>query len=130
MRSDAPYSLLYDGDCRVCSAFARAVRLVDVRRALHIERIQQAQDLLQSIPSDARLASAHAVAPDGRVTSGGDAMPAILAALVAGPAFERKIRSSRTSMALLARVYAVMAGVRGRLSCASGAAVAAGRSPR
>ena len=130
MRSDAPYSLLYDGDCRVCSAFARAVRLVDVRRALHIERIQQAQDLLRSIPSDTRLASAHAVAPDGRVTSGGDAMPAILAALVAGPAFEYKIRSSRSSMALLARVYAVMAGVRGRLSCASGAAVEAGRSPR
>lgn len=130
MRIDATYSLLYDGDCRVCSAFARAVRLVDVRRALRVEPIQEAEDLLRTIPSHARPASAHAVAPDGAVTSGGDAMPAVLAALVGGPAFEHQIRSSRLSMALLTRAYAVMAGVRGRLSCASAAAVAAGRSPR
>jgi len=130
MRIGAPYSLLYDGDCRPCSAFARAIRLVDIRRAIRIEPIQEAQDLLRMIPTDARLASAHAVAPDGRVTSGGDAMPAILAALVAGPAFEDRIRSSRPSMAMLVRGYAVLAAVRGRLSCARGGAVAAGRSPR
>lgn len=128
MAGRASYSLLYDGDCRICSAFARAIRSFDVRRTLDVRRIQESRDLLAAIPAAHVLDSAHAVSPDGRVSSGADAMPALLAALVADPAFEERLRGSRRSMAFLGAVYEVMRTVRGRLACAAPAS--AGRSPR
>ena len=77
------------------------------------------------MPAEGRLGAAHAIGPDGRLTSGGEAMPAILAALVADTSFERRIRGSRASMSLLAAVYRIMAEVRGQLSCAVAPAPAA-----
>ncbi len=70
------------------------------------------------------------VAPDGRVTSGSDAMPALLAALVAGPRFEGRLRRSRFSMAFLGGVYRVMVATRSALTCAVASPAAAARSPR
>lgn len=129
MRSNRGYTLLFDGDCRICTAFARAVRMVDVRRAFSIRAIQESGDLLRELSFPDQLGAAHVVAPDGRVTSGGAAMPAILAGLVADPRLEDRLRASRTSMSALAGVYRVMAQVRGQLSCAA-APASAGRSPR
>lgn len=128
MQTDPAYTLLFDRDCRICAAFARTVRLLDVRGALTIRPIQESAGMLGGLPADEWLAAAHAVGPDGRVTSGGEALPAIVAALVAGPRFEGRIRGSRASMAALRCAYGVMAEVRGRLTCASGPASAA-RSP-
>lgn len=121
----AAYALLYDRDCRICAAFARAVRFFDVRRALTIRPIQDSEPMLRELPADQWFAAAHAVGPDGRVTSGGEALPAILAALVAGPRFESRVRASTASMAALRWAYGVMAEVRGRLTCAAGPASAA-----
>ncbi len=129
MRNDRVYTLLFDGDCRICRAFACVVHLLDVRRAVAIGAIQASGELLRTVPPDERLSAAHMVAPDGRVTSGGDAMPAIVAALVADSGVERRIRRSRRSMAALDRLYRIMVGVRGQLTCAAGP-VSAARSPR
>ena len=130
MRSEAPYTLLFDGECRVCAAFARVVRLVDLRRGLQVCSIQDSGGLLAAVPAEERLGAAHAVGPDGRVTSGAEAMPAIVAALTAGPRFEARLRSSRTSMVALEYIYRLMTEMRGRLSCATGVAPSAGRIPR
>ncbi len=124
----AAYSLLYDRDCRICTAFARTARRLDVRGALTIRAIQDSGEMLQGLPTDRWFAAAHAVDPDGRVTSGGEALPAILAALVAGPRFESRVRESSASMAALRWGYGVMAEVRGRLTCAAGP-VSAARIP-
>ncbi len=128
MPRDAAYTLLFDRECRICSAFARTARLLDVRGALAIRPIQDSGEMLRELPADQWLAAAHAVGPDGKVTSGGEALPAILAALVAGPRLEDRIRGSRASMATLRWAYVIMAEVRGRLTCAAGPASAA-RTP-
>ena len=129
MRREPAYTLLFDGDCRICRACARAVRLLDVRRGLSIRSIQESGGLIRSVPASQRLRAAHAIAPDGCVTSGGEAMPAILAALVADSNFERRVRASHTSVSALSYAYRVMAQVRGKLSCAVAPASAA-RIPR
>lgn len=130
MRAARPYFLLYDGECRICSAFARTVKALDVRQTLRIRPIQESKELLVGIPEAEQLEAAHAVSPDGRVTTGSAAMPAIVAALVAGPGLERRLRSSRSSVAVLSRFYEVLTELRGRLSCANVAPSSAARIPR
>lgn len=130
MQTRAPYLLLYDGDCRICTAFARGVRTVDVRRRIRIRPIQESRHLLSAIPGDSILDAAHAVAPDGRVTTGADALPTLLSALLGVPRVERRVRASRASMRLLSRFYAILVQLRGHLSCGFAAAASAARSPR
>lgn len=130
MGAGTPYTLLFDGECRICSAFARLARRLDARRRLQVRPIQDSEALLAPIPPDRRLGAAHMVSPDGRVSSGSDAMPALVAALVAGPRFERRLRGSRASMAALARLYGLMVATRSALTCAVAGGAAAGRSPR
>lgn len=104
--------------------------MLDLRRTLRVRPIQESTELLAGIPEAERLEAAHAVSPDGHVTTGSAAMPAIVAALVAGPGFERRLRASRFSMAALSRLYGVLVELRGRLTCATVAPSSAGRSPR
>ncbi len=128
MPSDGAYILLFDGDCRICRAFARAVHHLDVRRNLSVRPIQGSQSLLRALPGDRQLKAAHVVAPDGRVSSGGEAMAALVAGLVAGPRLEEHIRQSMACSRLLGGAYAVLARLREQLSCAVVPA-SAGRTP-
>ena len=83
--SDGRLVVLFDGECRWCRwSVARLVPL-DTRHRLRLMAIQdpEAQRLLSSVPEEERLASAHAVTPDGRVFSGGDAAAPIAAELPA-----------------------------------------------
>ena len=130
MQARAPYLLLYDGECRICAAFARAVRAMDLRRRIRIRPIQDARDLLSALPSDSILDAAHAVAPDGRVTTGADALPTLLGALLGTPRVERWARSSRAFMRVLSRVYGILVELRGHLTCGFAAPASAARSPR
>jgi predicted DCC family thiol-disulfide oxidoreductase YuxK len=45
---------------------------------------ERGQELLRDVPEELRLASAHAVGPDGAVHSGGDAIPLVARALPFG----------------------------------------------
>jgi predicted DCC family thiol-disulfide oxidoreductase YuxK len=98
--SAAPLTVLYDADCGFCRATLAALLRWDRGGRLLPEAIQspEGERLLRAVPRELRLASAHAVAPDGRIWSGGDAaapiaalLPggapvALLARLLAGPA--------------------------------------------
>lgn len=118
MRNEsATYAVLYDGDCRICTAFAHWVKAVDVRARMHIRPIQESRGLLRDIPGDEILDAMHAVTPDGRVLTGGDALLAILAALFSGPALETLLRKSTATTAVLHRVYLILVEFRGHLTC-------------
>ncbi len=130
MRTDSPYFVLYDGDCRICTAGARFLHLIDIHRNIRVQPIQKSMDLLRSIPVDRVLEAAHAVAPDGRVTTGADAMPMLVGALLDVPRFEGRLRASKSSMACLTRLYEVLVGLRGRLTCVLPEASSAARTPR
>ena len=130
MADRAGYTLLFDGECRICSAFARGVRMIDVRRNLRVRPIQESGPLLAAVPESVRLGAAHVVGPDGRVSSGAEAMPALVAALLDGPRLEGRLRGSEVSMAALDRAYRLMVELRGRLTCATPAPASAGRNPR
>ncbi len=130
MRTEAPYFLLYDSDCRVCTAFARAVAFLDVRRGLQIRPIQDSHALLPGFPGDSALRAAHAVSPDGNVTTGADAMPALIGAVLGIPRIEGWLRGSGLPMSLVNRGYGILVDVRGRLTCGVPAPASAARSPR
>lgn len=77
--------MLYDADCGFCRLAVRWLLRLDRRRCLRPIAIQGAegQGLLGELPEAERLESAHLVAPDGTLHSGG-AAAAPLAELLPG----------------------------------------------
>lgn len=74
--------------------------------------------------------AAHAVTPDGHVTTGADAMPTLLAALLGTREAESWIRSSPSTMRTLSRLYPMLVRFRSQLTCGVSAPSSAARSPR
>jgi predicted DCC family thiol-disulfide oxidoreductase YuxK len=79
-------SVLYDEDCGFCRWSADKLKAWDARRRLTFAAIQSAQgaEVLHAVPEAQRLDSMHALTPDGRVWSGGQAVRVILAELPGG----------------------------------------------
>jgi predicted DCC family thiol-disulfide oxidoreductase YuxK len=79
-------TFLYDEDCGFCRWSADKVRAWDSRGAIAFASIQgeTGADLLHAVPQELRLDSMHAVTPDGRVWSGGEAVRVILGRLPGG----------------------------------------------
>ena len=79
-------TVLYDEDCGFCRWSADKLKAWDARRRLTFAAIQSARgaELLVAVPEAQRLDSMHAVTPDGRVWSGGQAVRVILAELPGG----------------------------------------------
>ena len=77
--------VLYDEDCRWCRWSVARLVAFDRDRRLRLVPIQgeEGDRLLAGVPEGERLESAHAVTPDGRVHSGGDAAAPIAAVLPA-----------------------------------------------
>jgi len=77
--------VLYDEDCRWCRWSVARLVAFDRDRRLKLVPIQgeEGDRLLAGIPEEERLESAHAVTPDGRVHSGGDAAAPIASVLPA-----------------------------------------------
>ncbi|MGQ0797501.1 MAG: DCC1-like thiol-disulfide oxidoreductase family protein [Methanobacteriota archaeon] len=125
----AEYRLLYDGTCRICTHVARWVSWLDVRGPVRVQPIQGSRDLVRGIP-DAILASAyHIVDPDGRVTSGGDAVPVLLEALPLGRGLGGLVAGSPSLMRFARSAYAIAVRFRGALTCAAPAASATATCP-
>jgi predicted DCC family thiol-disulfide oxidoreductase YuxK len=82
----ATTAILYDADCGFCRWSVVRLLAWDRADALRPVAIQsdEGQALLADVPEDERLRSAHAVGPDGRVHSGGDAVPVVAAVLPGG----------------------------------------------
>jgi predicted DCC family thiol-disulfide oxidoreductase YuxK len=81
-------TVLFDEDCGFCRWSADKLRRWDTRDRLMFASIQSAKgaELLHAVPVAERLDSMHAVAPDGRVWSGGQAVRVVLTELPGGSA--------------------------------------------
>src|SRR5256886_11512758 len=125
------YVLLYDRDCGICSALSRWIRAVDIRRRIRFESIQAGRGLLKGIPEDRMLDAWHMVAPNGQVTTGGDAVPTLVGAFPIGAGLGRLLAGSSGLMRQVHRLYEFLTRVRDRLGCRLDAAPpAAGSAPR
>jgi predicted DCC family thiol-disulfide oxidoreductase YuxK len=106
-----PVTVLFDDDCGFCRWSIDRIRRLDRRGRLALAPIQSADGawLLRELPPDRRLATMHAVTPDGRVWSGGEAVRVTMAQLPGG------ILPSRLAAAfpeLTDRLYRSVAGNR------------------
>jgi len=111
------YVLLYDADCGLCSALGRLVRALDVRRRIRTKPILASRDLLRAVPVEEHLAAFHVISPDGRISSGGDAVPELVGAFPVLAGMGRLLRESAVLMALTRRAYGVAARLRDALTC-------------
>ena len=75
--------VLYDRDCGFCRWSVAQLLRLDAEGALDPVAIQspEGQLLLAGMPAGSQLSSAHTVAADGSILSGGDAAPAIASAI-------------------------------------------------
>src|SRR2546426_6629739 len=124
------YVLLYDRDCGICSALSRWIRAVDIRRRIRLQSIQSGRALLRGIPEDRMLDAWHMVAPNGLVTTGGDAVPTLVGAFPIGAGFGRLLRGSSGLMRQVHRFYAFLTRFRDRLVCRLDAAPPSADSAR
>jgi predicted DCC family thiol-disulfide oxidoreductase YuxK len=79
-------TVCYDEDCGLCRWCARRLRRWDRHARLRFVALgdEAADELLEELSPDRRRASWHLVAPDGRVSSGGAAVPCVLELLPGG----------------------------------------------
>lgn len=111
------YVLLYDRDCGICSAFSRWIHIVDVRGRIRFQSIQSGRALLKGVPEERMLDAWHIVAPDGRVTTGGDAVPTLVGAFPIGAGLGHLLRESSVLMRHVHRLYAFLTRFRDQLVC-------------
>ena len=130
MRNETPFLLLYDGDCRICTAFARAVTHVAPGNAVRARPIQASRALLAGMSEAEALGSAHLVAPDGSLRHGPDVLPALLGTVLARPSLEARVNASAHGRAATERIYAVLVSLRGNLNCVIGVSASAAHSLR
>lgn len=83
MKSDPPYFLLYDGECRLCVGFANEVRRRDRRGRMELVPFEDPRipSIVPGMSGETLRNSFHLVSPDGRVVSGANAMPDLLSLL-------------------------------------------------
>lgn len=112
-----PYVLLYDRDCGPCTAAARFLGALSYRHRLRPRPILDSRDLLSNVPEDRILDAFHMVTPDGRVVTGGDAVPILVEAFPLGAGASRVLRRSSTLMDLTRRAYDFVARFRDALTC-------------
>jgi predicted DCC family thiol-disulfide oxidoreductase YuxK len=82
------WTVIYDSDCGFCRWSLGWVLRLDRNRRLRPVALQSAEadGLLADLPSNARTASWHLVAPDGRRFSAGEGLPPLLRLLPGGRA--------------------------------------------
>lgn len=114
-------TLLFDGNCRLCRAFASLVRRWDFRSDLRVLpfHLEEARRFLPGWADERIEKSAHLVLPGGKVLSGPQAFAALLDHLpVVGPLHRRW--AHRTTVQWLERtMYTTAVALRGATSCAS-----------
>jgi predicted DCC family thiol-disulfide oxidoreductase YuxK len=83
---NAPWLVLYDGDCGLCKWLLAGLLRFDRARRLRPVALQrpEAEPLLADLDPVDRMASMHLVSPDGVRTSGGEALPTLLELLSGG----------------------------------------------
>jgi len=112
--SRSRWALVYDHDCGMCRVAAALVMLADRRRRLEPVALQDSRitGILAPVPRERWSRSWHLAAPDGRVYSGGAAIP-VLCRLLPGFGLLGLLSGAAPDMA--ERVYAGLAGNRRRI---------------
>jgi predicted DCC family thiol-disulfide oxidoreductase YuxK len=107
--------ILYDLDCGFCRWSVAQLLRLDARRELRPVAIQsdEGQELLAGVPAQLRLKTAHAVAEDGTVVSGGDAFAMVADRLRFGAPFALVARAAPGPVRL---GYRLIAGNRSTVS--------------
>ncbi len=79
-------TLLYDEDCGFCRWSLANILRWDRRGAVRPVALQdpEAEELLDGMDAERKMASWHLVTPEGRIYSGGDAVPPLAKLLPAG----------------------------------------------
>jgi predicted DCC family thiol-disulfide oxidoreductase YuxK len=116
-------TVAYDEDCGACRWFADNLRKLDVSHNLNFVPIQLADRQLLPVPKEERLSAMHAITSDGRVYTGGAAVPVIARELPGGAILSAVAGASPS---LTDRVYRAAAARRtqiGRLLGADACAV-------
>ena len=78
--------LLYDADCGPCTWFKRIIDFIDAHGEVEFRALVQgdSEGMLRPLPRSLRYASFHLVSPTGRLTSGANALPTLIALLPSG----------------------------------------------
>ncbi len=95
---------------------------LDWRGRVSVRPIQGSGAVLGGALGSALPDTMHLVGPDGRIASGGDALPGLVASLWSGPELERLLQASPAAMSSMRRLYAVLVELRGRLTCRTSSA--------
>jgi len=77
-------TVAYDEDCGACRWFADNLRKLNRSHSLNFVAIQRADRQLLPVPKEERLDAMHAITSDGRVYTGGAAVPVIARELPGG----------------------------------------------
>lgn len=114
-------TLVFDGDCRVCSAFARLITWWGSSRDLRVLPFQlpETRDLLLGLTDEQVRGSAHLVLEDGRVLSGLRAFPALLDRLPAIGSVHQRIGHRSASQRLVRALYDAGVALRRSTRCAA-----------
>lgn len=112
-------TLLYDGDCGVCAAFARFVAWADRKGRMRVLPVQavEARPLLAGWSEERIAEAAHLALPDGWVASGAEALGGVLDRLPLVGSVHRRMARPRIRR-VDALLYRLGTAVRGRTACA------------
>ena len=112
-------TLVYDADCGPCTRFKRIIGFLDARRTLRFASLVDADNrgLLDTVPAARRHRSFHLVSPQGKVDSGANALPGLVALLPAGRLTSEAIDSSPLIFRSVAFVYSVFSRLHDSGSC-------------
>ncbi len=117
--SDSPV-LLYDGECRVCTIFARLLARADLRKQMDILPLQdvRARNLLTSMSQEEVMGSSHFVTAERRIFSGQDAVHHALSQLsIFGGPYGR-LTGGRLGRRLEGYLYDLGVAIRNWTECA------------
>lgn len=114
-------TLIYDGECRVCTLFSGLLELADLRKILRVLPYQSgiARELLRGWTQDEIAKAVHLVMPDGRVYHAGEAFLWTIALLTRVGPGQRRFLTSRTVTRIVGALYGIGVAIRGLTRCAS-----------
>ncbi len=113
-------TLLYDGECGVCTFLARLLARADLRHTVDILPFQdpRARELLRDWPQEEIVKAAHFVTVDGRVASGQEALHQAASSLpILGLPYQR-LTDNSIGVRIEETLYSLGLGIRRRTACA------------
>jgi len=114
-----PFVLAYDADCGPCARFKDTVKFLDTYGRISYLALSEAESkgLLDSLPPALRFASFHLIDPEGRVSSGSNAIPKLLSLLPGGWVPSAALRMNPVASRSMRLVYTVLSSLHNSGSC-------------